>query len=210
MAASKKKPKLPEPVGGGWFKLADGNKVQGRTAAYKAAGLDPKKHGNRRSDAAKQRRRSVAIAKRRRSVAVGLIGRVPYRDIAEALEVSLATVAEDAAAVMEEWKEGVVRDLEDYVVAELAALDHDERNLREALAAAYDPDVAVKLYDRIFRLRVRRFEILGLNPPEVRQVAITVDAHHEHEVVFRAGGTDDEYLETIRAAQGRGKVIDIG
>lgn len=198
---ARQKKQLPEPIGGGWYKLADGSKVRGRPAAYKAAGLDPDKDGNRRSDAARQRRRKQTIAERRLLVAGLMTSKVPQRVMAKELDVSLDTIVKDVAAVREQWKVEQTRQIDEYVHQELAALEDDEYRLRLRYQAAIGDAHKNQIYDRILKVMTRRQDLLGIAPPDVRRVAITVEATSEH-VVFRAGGSRDEYIAALRAAQG--------
>ena len=200
--APRKKPALPEPIGGGWYRLTDGKKVRGRVAAYEAAGLDPDKNGNRRSDAARQRRRKTTIEERRSRVAALLVSKVPYREIASHVGVSLQTVHADAVAIREEWKETSRREIEEFVHLELAALEEDEYRLRLRYQQAADHDVKNRIYDRILRVMARRTKLLGLEPADVRQIAVTVAAKVESDVVLRVGGADESYENTLRRAQG--------
>lgn len=198
---ARKKKKLPEPIGGGWYLLPDGAKVRGRRRAYETAGLDPDAHGNRRSDAARQRNRKMPIADRRLRVAALLKSKVPLREIASAVGASLGTVQQDATLILAEWRAEATRDVADYVVEELATLREDEYRLRLRYQSAATERERMMIYDRIRGVMRDRREIIGLQAPEVRRVIIQTDEIEEG-VVFRAGGSKEEYLRALQAAQG--------
>jgi hypothetical protein len=200
------KRKTPKPIGGGWYLLDDGRKIQGRDAAYSALGLDPSTNGNRKSDAAKQRRRKSNVAERRQLVAALLVQRVPLREIASSVGAAVGTVHSDVAAIRDEWRESALRDIGDYVIDELATLENDEYRLRMRYQSAVGDDVKMRIYDRITRTMERRAQLLGLDAPTVRRVVLTAEAQDEfggERVVFRSGksGTPG-YLEALKAAQG--------
>lgn len=193
----------PEPTGGGWYRLPDGRKVQGREKAYRAAGLDPAVDGNRRSDAARQRRRKPDVDARRARVAALLVRRTPYRQISEALGVSLATVAADVSEIRRQWRADAYGDVADYVLDELRVLDTDEFELRLLYSRATDADTKMRIYDRVSRIMQRRADLLGLDPPTVRKVLISDDAETAaRKTVFVAGGVEEDYLAAVYAAQG--------
>ncbi len=195
-----KNAKPPKPIGGGWYLLDGGTKIQGRAKAYRTAGLDPDVDGNRRSDAAKQRRRKPSIEERRSRVAALLVRRTPYRRISQLLGVSLATVADDVATIRRGWREDAYGDIAEYVLDELAVLDADEFDLRVQYANTRDPDTKLKTYDRIARIMARRAELLGLDAPTARR--LLVSEKEDTATVFVAGGSEEDYVAALAAAQG--------
>jgi hypothetical protein len=207
--ARRSRSKKPTPIGGGWYRLRDGSKIQGRVAAYEAAGLDPSRVGNRRSDAAQQRRRQTQIDDRRATVASLLVQKVPYVDIARIVDVSLGTVAADVKEIRAEWKRQQSDDIEEYVIEELRTLDSDEYDLRLRWQAVGDDRLKVRIYDRILRLRAERRRLLGLDAPTVTRHVLTPDEEEGfggETAVFRAGGTKREFLEAIQGAMGYPKL----
>jgi len=201
--ARRSRRKTPEPIGGGWYRLVDGSKIQGRAAAYDAAGLDPEKTGNRRSDAARQRRRQAEIDDRRATVASLLVQKVPYVDIARSLEVSLGTIAADVKTIRAQWKQQQSDDIEEYVIEELRTLDSDEYDLRLRWQAVGDDRLKVRIYDRILKLRAERRRLLGLDAPTVNRHVFTPDSGEEYgaeTAVFRAGGSKENFLDAVQSA----------
>lgn len=74
---------------------------------------------NRAGDKAKE----LEIEIRRKNVAANLLGGLNYRQIAEALNVSLGTIADDVAAIIAQYKEATLKEAEDYVEVEIARID---------------------------------------------------------------------------------------
>ena len=108
------------------------------------------------SKKAEEARREV----RRKSVAANLLAGLNYRQMADALGVSLGTIASDVRIIMGRWQREQVDDTEDYVALELRRLDM-------ALNAIWD-DVAEGKYgaiDRLLKIGERRARLLGLNRP---------------------------------------------
>jgi hypothetical protein len=208
--ARRKQPKTPSPIGGGWFALPEGittpdgkTKVQGRDAAYIAAGLDPATTGNRRSDAAKQRRRKATIEERRVRVAALLVRKIPIRTMANRLGVSTATIVTDCAFIREQWRTTQSKTFEAYVLEDLATMEADEYRLRMRYEAEVDPKIKNDIYKLIRGVMSDRRDLLGLNAPEARQVAVTVDAKVDiEEHLFVAGESDEDWENAYRAAQG--------
>lgn len=195
--------KLPEPIGGGWFLLPDGKtKLQGRVAAYRAAGLDPKKYGSKQKDAAQQRHRKAEIEQRRYRVEEMMTKRLSIRDIASDLGVGHSVVGEDVKAIREGWRERHTGMIDDYVIEELESLNSDEAWLREMIRVEQNDDRKLRMFDRVFRVMVRRSELLGLDAPKVQRVLAGDEEDGGVRPLFIAGGTEEEYLAALKRAQG--------
>jgi len=65
----------------------------------------------------------VAREERRRKVAVNLLAGATYREIAEALDCSVGTVANDVKLILGRWKREQVTDTTDYIDLECRRLD---------------------------------------------------------------------------------------
>ena len=97
---------------------------------------------------------------RRKKVAANLLAGLSYRDIAEALNVSLGTVANDARIILGRWQREQIQDLDQYVLMELRRLDL-------ATYAIWNDvqDGKLNAIDRMVRLMERRARLLGLDAP---------------------------------------------
>jgi hypothetical protein len=102
----------------------------------------------------------VRIENRRRQVAANILAGLNYRDIAEALGVSLGLVAEDVKVIHQRWRE-------ENTQLRQEKIDLEERRLDRALNAVWN-DVLSGKHDAIetFRkLSERRAKLLGLDAP---------------------------------------------
>lgn len=213
----------PTQLRGGWWLLADGRKIQGRSKAYKAAGLKPPKHTRKKPAEiqSKKKQSEAEIELRRSEVGRLLLQKHDYRSISQKLGVSIGTVASDVQHIREAWRESAVESLVDHVHEEIQAIDLDERKLRHELEELdlVDPeytdkgsligsvnliDEKMKVYDRIIKLRERRAKLLGLDAPDVRRILGADDDPQGGELLtFVAAGTEDNYIENLKAAQGQ-------
>lgn len=150
-----------------------------------------------------------AIALRRAQVSQMRLARRTIREIAAALNVSLATVHKDLTAVREEWAERREQNYNDWVAEELALLDRLQRTL---LPKAVEGDD--RAIHRILNVMDRRARMLGLDQPERFTVqVVTIDmidaeiARLERELEQSAGSQmlelgpgdvqdDDEIIDT--------------
>ncbi len=98
---------------------------------------------------------------RRRQVAANLLAGLNYREMAEALDVSLGTVKNDVAAVIKRWQSEQVAATGDY-------LSLAERRLDRALNAIWDGVLSgdPKAIMAMLRIEERRAKLLGLDQPE--------------------------------------------
>src|SRR5512145_166589 len=98
---------------------------------------------------------------RRRQVAANLLAGLNYREMADALGVSLGTVKNDVAVVMERWQIEQIESVGDY-------LSLAERRLDRALNAVWDRvlDGDPKAILVMIRIEERRAKLRGLDQPD--------------------------------------------
>jgi len=104
--------------------------------------------------------RAAEIELRRKKVAANLIGGMNYRDIAEALDVSVGTVANDVKILFARWQKEQVRDYDELITAEVRRCDR-------LLNAVWNEAMDGKLtsIDRALKIMERRARLLGLDAP---------------------------------------------
>ena len=107
----------------------------------------------------------VAREERRKKVAANILGGLTYREIAEALNVSLGTVANDVKIILGRWQREQVADAEKYVQIELRRLDR-------AINAIWNDvqDGKLTAIDRMIKLMERRAKLMGLDAPQRHQL----------------------------------------
>lgn len=111
---------------------------------------------------AAENRKNLEISQRRTTVAANLLAGLNYREIANNLDVSLGTIAEDFKAILEEWREQYQDVIADWVSVQLRRYDallnalwHDARN--------GDLDKM----DRVLKIMERQEKLLGLHNERV-------------------------------------------
>lgn len=110
---------------------------------------------------------------RRAKVAVLLTARVPYRQIAAQLGVSLGTISGDVAALLAQWaKEQRPEDRNRWRAVELMKLDEMEMRATNLLRMKEQPDISQT--ERILRIMERRAKLLGLDEPTRIEGSISV------------------------------------
>jgi uncharacterized protein YerC len=67
--------------------------------------------------------KQIAIAQRRKIVAANLLAGATYREIADVLKVSPATIAGDYKALLDEWKKNYAEKLDRYLYVQMRRLD---------------------------------------------------------------------------------------
>ena len=102
---------------------------------------------------------------RRKKVAANLTAGLNYRDMADALDVSLATVAGDVKAIVKRWQDEQVSTIDQWVQLESHRLDR-------AINAIWDKVQAGDLgaLDRMLKIMERRARLLGLDTPSVTRL----------------------------------------
>jgi hypothetical protein len=98
---------------------------------------------------------------RRKKIAANLIGGLTYRQIAEACNCSLGTVANDVRIVLGRWRREQIDNIEGFVLLQLVRLD---RMLNAIWNKVLDGDLAA--IDRALKIMDRQAKLLGLDEPE--------------------------------------------
>ena len=99
---------------------------------------------------------------RRAKIAPLLTARVPYRHIAEQLEVGIGTVSRDVTALLAQWaKEQRPDDRNRWRSVELMKLDEMEMGITKSAKQGHEGAI-----DRTLRIMERRAKLLGLDEPE--------------------------------------------
>lgn len=106
------------------------------------------------------KKKQLEVAERRRVVAANILAGATYRDIANALNVSVGTVAGDAEAILEEWRTERVAKTDERVVLDIRRLDL-------ALNAIFDKVQAgdMRAIETMLRIQERAARYLGLDAP---------------------------------------------
>lgn len=159
------------------------------------------------------------IAERRRKVAKLMLLRLSQREIARRLGVSNGLIAQDAKAILADYREQARQDIGTWVARELRKYDEDELEAREAWERSKEDrekrvqvrrqnghevfedrtETEGRLPDpqylaRILAIQERRAKLLGLDSPDVTQL-LTAMSHEEwmarvREVEEREGKDD--------------------
>jgi hypothetical protein len=106
------------------------------------------------------KKKQLEIAERRKVVAANILAGATYRDIANALNVSVGTVAGDAGAILSEWRAERVDNTDARVVLDIRRLDL-------ALNAIFDKVQSgdVRAIETMIRIQDRAAKYLGLDAP---------------------------------------------
>ena len=102
---------------------------------------------------------------RRKKVAANLTAGLNYRDIAGALDVSLATVAGDVKTILKRWRAEQVSTIDQWVQLESHRLD---RAINAIWEKVNDGDL--NAIDRALKIMERRAKLLGLDTPSVTRL----------------------------------------
>ncbi len=100
-----------------------------------------------------------AIEARRRQVAALIVAAITQRKMAETLNVSLGTVNKDIAALMKEWREQRVDDIEQAKLVDLQRIDAMIRAVWPRATSVGSP--SLEAMDRLMKLIEMRMRILG-------------------------------------------------
>lgn len=102
---------------------------------------------------------------RRKKVAANLTAGLNYRDMADALDVSLATVAGDVKAIVKRWQAEQVSSVDQWAQLESHRLDR-------AINAIWDKvqEGDLGALDRMLKIMERRAKLLGLDTPTVTRL----------------------------------------
>jgi DNA-binding CsgD family transcriptional regulator len=113
---------------------------------------------------------ATSIEQRREHVAHLVLDGNTYREIADEVSVSLATIADDVQHVREQWRERYVSHYHEHAALELAKLDHVERRLWPQIE-----DGKLAAMETWIKLSRRRAQLLGLDRPERIETVV----HHK-------------------------------
>lgn len=102
--------------------------------------------------------KQAEIEMRRKAVAANLTAGLTYRDMAEVLDVSLATIAGDVKIIVGRWQREQVANIDDWIQIELHRLD---RLLNGLWTTASDGQLDA--IDRVLKIMERRARLLGLD-----------------------------------------------
>lgn len=102
----------------------------------------------------------VEREERRRNVAANLLSGMDYRDISEALEISLGTICNDVKVILGRWQRDQVQTFEHHLLMQLRQIDR-------AINAIWDKVLAGDLdaIDAFCKLADRKAKLLGLDKP---------------------------------------------
>jgi len=105
------------------------------------------------------------IEERRKQVAANLLGGLNYREMAEALGVSIGTIASDVKIIMGRWEREQVESINEWVALE-------DRRLDRLLNALWNDALAMNFsaIDRVLSIQNQRAKLKGLYAPERREV----------------------------------------
>lgn len=107
---------------------------------------------------------------RRKQVAANLLAGLNYRDMADALGVSLGTISADVRMILGRWQREQVETIDDWVVVQCRQID---RALNAIWSKVLDGDLAA--IDRAVKLMERKSKLLGMDKPEKREHSGTVE-----------------------------------
>ena len=109
--------------------------------------------------------RQAEIEIRRKKVAANLTAGLNYRDIAGALDVSLATVASDVKMILKNWQADQVSSVDQWVQLESHRLDRAINAIWEKVTSG-----DLNAIDRALKIMERRARLLGLDTPSVTRL----------------------------------------
>jgi DNA-binding CsgD family transcriptional regulator len=104
---------------------------------------------------------TARIAERRAEVAGMLLDHRTYREMAELLYCSAATITEDVKSIREAWRERYLSHYHEHAALELAKIDQVERKLWPQI-----DDGKLAAIETWIKLSRRRAQLLGLDKPE--------------------------------------------
>jgi hypothetical protein len=109
---------------------------------------------SRKTDAAERE-------KRRLKVAANLKAGLNYRQMAEALDVSLGTVAGDVKILFNRWRKEQVSDIDDHITLQVVQVDTTINAIWDRVTKGELPAI-----DRMLKLQERKSKLLGLDQPQ--------------------------------------------
>jgi hypothetical protein len=105
---------------------------------------------------------------RRKKVAANMLAGLNYRDMSEALGVSVGTIGNDAKVVLDRWRSEQVETVDEWVLMSVRRIDR-------AINAIWEPVSRgdLRAIDRFVKLEERRARLLGLDAPSSNNVDVT-------------------------------------
>lgn len=99
---------------------------------------------------------------RRKQVAANILAGMTYREIADAMNISAATVTRDFKAILDDWREHYTRDVDDHIKIMARRLDQMYNALYPKIAAGDVGAVLAgcQIIDRLLKL-------YGINPDNI-------------------------------------------
>ena len=153
----------------------------------------------------------METASRRRKVAALMLQKRPAYEIAKRLNVNENTVYKDGQAIREAWKREMLGAHDDLLAKELAALDDDEKALRDLLKGEPNTRLWLNIYDRVLRVCERRAKLLGLDAPEEIRLDVSRVQHIVAELVaIVCHEIDDRDTRQRIAEQAQGLLSRVG
>lgn len=103
---------------------------------------------------------------RRKQVAANLLGGLNYREMAEALGVSIGTIARDVKIIMERWEREQVENIVEWVAL-------SDRRYDRLINGIWDKAIAgdFSAIDRVLSIENQRAKLKGLYAPEKQQLS---------------------------------------
>jgi hypothetical protein len=132
-----------------------------------------------------RKNQEAEVELRRKKVAANLLGGLNYRQMAEALGVSIGTISSDVKIILGRWQREQVKDAGDYVQMELVRLDR-------ALNAIWDRVLEgdLKAIETMLKIEERRARLLDLDAP-ITIKATDIDAAIQRELARLTSGDAD-------------------
>jgi hypothetical protein len=132
-----------------------------------------------------RKNQEAEVELRRKKVAANLLGGLNYRQMAEALGVSIGTISSDVKIILGRWQREQVKDACDYVQMELVRLDR-------ALNAIWDRVLEgdLKAIETMLKIEERRARLLDLDAP-ITIKANDIDAAIQRELARLTSGDAD-------------------
>lgn len=142
--------------------------------------------------------RRMEIEIRREQVAALLLSRVPYRQMAELLQVSKSQICDDVAVVRKQWRERAAEKVEQYVVEQMSEIDG---MLRAWMPVAMNPGSPDAADGGAQVLAAARAAKVVMGAWERRSKLLGMDAPVRAELTGEGGGPIQfEGIEQARAA----------
>lgn len=116
----------------------------------------------------------VIALRRVKAIELRVAGKMSMRAIAKELGVSVATISNDIAAVIQEESQGVADLVKTAREVEAQRLDEWQARVLTSLDHAKDIDDEAKLYGILTRISERRAKLLGLDAPIKQEIDATI------------------------------------